>query len=152
MKKVLTFSIILVSLTTAFSLGGYSQKHQADDILGTWLNEERTAKIQVYKAGNSYAGKIVWLKDPIDPETGKPKTDKLNPDAKLTSVPLLGLCIMKDIVFDGEEEWNGGTVYDTKNGKTYKCYFKFESPVILKLRGYIGFSLLGRTSHWFKTN
>jgi uncharacterized protein (DUF2147 family) len=59
---------------------------------------------------------------------------------------------MKKIVFDGDEEWNGGTIYDTKNGKTYRCYLKFDSPLILKLRGYIGFSLLGRTSHWFKTN
>ena len=152
MKRFGSFILTVLLLTTSVNLKCLAQKHHPDDILGNWLNEERTAKIQIYKDGNTYSGKIVWLKEPIDPATGKPKTDKLNPDPKLTGILLLGLTIMKKIVFDGEDEWNGGTIYDTKNGKTYRCYIKFESPLILKLRGYIGFSLLGRTSHWFKTN
>ena len=152
MKKIGSVIFTVLVLTVLVNLKVYAQKHHPDDIIGNWLNEERTAKIQIYKEGNTYSGKIVWLKEPIDPTTGKPKTDKLNPDVKLTNTPLLGLCIMKKIVFDGDEEWNGGTIYDTKNGKTYRCYLKFDSPLILKLRGYIGFSLLGRTSHWFKTN
>jgi uncharacterized protein (DUF2147 family) len=151
MKRTASFIFTVLLLTLFGSLKVFSQKHHADDITGTWLNEERTAKIQVYKEGKTYSGKIIWLKEPIDPETGKPKLDKLNPDPKLAIIPLLGLCIMKNIAFDGDDEWNGGTVYDTKNGKTYKCYLKFDTPQILKLRGYIGFSLIGRTSHWFKT-
>ena len=152
MKRPGSIIFMVLALTAMVNVKSYAQKHKADDIVGNWLTEERTAKIQIYKEGNKYSGKIVWLKEPIDPATGKPKLDKLNPDAKLTTVPLLGLCIMKNVVFDGDDEWNDGTIYDTKNGKTYHCYLKFESPLILKLRGYIGFSLLGRTSHWYKTN
>jgi len=152
MKRTGSFIFTVFVLTVLGTLKGYAQKHRPDDIIGNWLNEERTAKIQIYKEGNTYSGKIIWLKEPIDPSTGKPKLDKLNPDVKLTNIPLLGLTIMKKIVFDGDDEWNSGTIYDTKNGKTYKCYVKFDSPLILKLRGYIGFSLIGRTSHWFKTN
>ncbi len=152
MKKIVSFILTVLVLTAFGNLKCYAQKHHPDDIAGNWLNEERTAKIQIYKEGNTYSGKIVWLKEPIDPATGKPKNDKLNPDDKLKNIPLLGLGILKNFVFDGDDEWNGGTIYDSKNGKTYRCYIKFESPLILKIRGYIGISLLGRTTHWFKTN
>ena len=60
--------------------------------------------------------------------------------------------MLKNFVFDGDDEWSDGSIYDPKNGKTYKCYIKFDNPQMLKIRGYIGVSLLGRTTHWFKTN
>jgi uncharacterized protein (DUF2147 family) len=80
-----------------------------------------------------------------------PRTDKENPDAKLKSVPLIGLINMKNFTFDGKDEWSGGTIYDPKNGKTYKCYIRFEGPNKLKIRGYIGISLLGRNTYWTKS-
>lgn len=152
MKKTGLFIFAVLIMTALVNLKSYAQKHHPDEIVGNWLNEERTGKIQIYKEGKTYSGKIIWLKEPLDKVTGKPRTDNLNPDDKLKNNPLLGLGILKNFVFDGDDEWNGGTIYDSKNGKTYKCYIKFESPLILKIRGYIGVSLLGRTTHWFKTN
>lgn len=78
--------------------------------------------------------------------------DENNPDANLKNQPVIGLHILKDFVFDGEDEWNSGTVYDPDNGKTYKCYMQLETPDKLKVRGYIGFSLLGRTEYWKRLN
>jgi len=56
-----------------------------------------------------------------------------------------------DILFglkkDGDE-WNGGKILDPKSGKIYKCYITLKDENTLKLRGYIGFSLLGRTEYW----
>jgi len=152
MKKILSFILTVIAFAAMVNLKGYAQKHHPDDIVGNWLNEERTGKIQIYKEGNTYFGKIIWLKDTLDKVTGKPRTDNLNPDVKLKNTPLMGLGVLKNFVFDGDDEWNGGSIYDSKNGKTYRCYIKFESPLILKIRGYIGVSLLGRTTHWFKTN
>ena len=107
--------------------------------------------LQLYKENGKYFGKLVWLREPTDKVSGLPRTDKENPDEKLKSVPLIGLVNMKNFTFDGSDEWSGGTIYDPKNGKTYKCYIRFESPAKLKSRGYMGVSILGRNTYWTKS-
>ena len=129
-----------------------AQDVKADDILGVWLNEDKDAHVDIYKEGEVYFGKVIWLKEPIDEETGKPKLDDDNADESLRDRPVLGLNLLKDFIFDGDDEWEDGTVYDPKNGKTYSCFMRFEDEAkkTLKVRGYIGFSLLGRTTYWTK--
>jgi uncharacterized protein (DUF2147 family) len=124
----------------------------ASDILGTYWNEEKDAKIRIYLAQNGkYAGKIEWMKEPND-ASGKPKLDNLNPNSKLRSNPRLGLAIMKNFEFNaGNKRWEDGTIYDPKNGKTYDGYMYFDGKQTdkLSLRGYVlGMSMLGRTSTW----
>ncbi|MCX6277826.1 MAG: DUF2147 domain-containing protein [Bacteroidetes bacterium] len=151
MKKRATtlLTIILLAVWSGFST--MAQTHKADDIIGTWLNQEATGKIELFKEKDKYFGKVVWLKEPNDKVTGKPRTDIENPEAKLKSDPLVGMVNMKNFTFDGKEEWSGGTIYDPKNGKTYKCYIRFEAPNKLKVRGFIGVSILGRNTFWTKT-
>lgn len=150
MKKAVAFFFMVVAGTLAcFSVE--AQTHKTDDILGYWLNEEGTAKIQIFKVSGNYYGKIVWLKTPNDSVTGKPRTDDKNPDPKLRSAPLLGLVNLKGFVFNGKDEWKDGSIYDPKNGKTYNCFMRFESSSTLKIRGYIGVSLLGRTTLWTRS-
>ncbi len=123
----------------------------AQDITqGTWYNQEKTAKIQFFKQGDKFFGKVVWLKEPN--ENGKPRTDKENPDAKLKTRPILGLVNLKNFVQDGKGAWVDGEVYDPKNGKTYSCKMSLVSPVKLDIRGYIGISLIGRTEHFTKAD
>ncbi len=74
----ITVSIILLALT--------GWKAAAQDITGTWYNAEKDAKIQIYKSGEKYYGKIVWLKNPND-ANGNPKTDVKNTDKKKTMSP-----------------------------------------------------------------
>ncbi len=151
MKRTTTNFLLLLSLSLWSGLSAFSQVHKADDIIGTWLNEEATGKVQIFKEGSKYFGKLVWLKEPIDKETGLSRKDKENPDLHLKTMPLIGLVNLKNFVFNGKDEWANGTIYDPKNGKTYKCYIQFESTNRLKIRGYIGFSLLGRNTYWTKT-
>jgi uncharacterized protein (DUF2147 family) len=145
MKFFLSFLIFLFPL---FSL----HAQQADDVIGVWKNGEGTGLIQIYKTTSGhYAGKIVWLKEPIDPETGKPKLDKRNPDESLRTVPTLGLVNMRGFSFNAEDKiWEDGTIYDPKNGKEYSCKMELNSKNKNKLevRGYIGVSLFGRTDTW----
>jgi uncharacterized protein (DUF2147 family) len=150
MKKSAAFMIVTLIMISWSGIRIFGQ-HKTDDILGYWFNEEKTSKVQIFKEGNKYFAKIVWLKEPLDNATGKPRVDNLNPDVKLRNVPLMGLVIMKSFVFDGEDEWEDGTIYDPKKGKTYSCYIMFDSPGKLKIRGYIGISMLGRTTYWTKT-
>jgi len=151
MKNKAIASIILFSIFFWTSLTVSSQTFKADDILGTWLNQEATGKVTIYKENGKYYGKLVWLRNPIDSITGKPRTDKLNPDPKLQSNQLIGLVNLRNFTFDGKDEWAGGTIYDPKNGKTYSCKINFENTGKLKIRGYVGVSMLGRNTYWTKS-
>lgn len=119
----------------------------ADAILGKWVNPSGEGQIQVYKKGNLFFGKLAWLKLPNDETTGQPKVDSKNPNAALQSTPLLGLEILKGFKHDGENVYEDGTIYDPKNGKTYSCKMTLDGNK-LKIRGYIGISLLGRSEVW----
>ncbi len=115
-----------------------------------WYNEEKTAKIQIYKAvDGKFYGKIVWLKVPE--ADGKPKVDKHNPDKTRKNDPLLGLLILKGFKKDGEKGYDAGTIYDPKNGKNYSCKITNKGD-ILDVRGYVGFSFIGRTTVWTKAD
>jgi uncharacterized protein (DUF2147 family) len=150
MKKRI-FLIAIAALCLLPFLQVNAQEVNADDILGIWLNEDEDAHVSIYKEKNLYFGKIVWLKNPIDDDTGKPKLDDENEDESLRTRPVMGLLLLRDFEFDGDDEWESGRIYDPKNGKDYKCYMEFpdiEDKNKLKVRGYIGFSLLGRTTYW----
>jgi len=149
MKQTKILFLLMIGLLAGLKLS--AQSYKADDVLGTWFNEEKDAKIEIYKEGNKYFGKIIWLEEPIDPETGKPKLDDKNPDEVLQKRPVMGLLLVKDFIFDGDDVWDDGEIYDPKSGNTYSCYMKFESPDKLKVRGYIGVSWIGRTTYWTRT-
>jgi uncharacterized protein (DUF2147 family) len=151
MKK---YSFLVVFISLIISNLSFSQNRKSDEIIGKWLTENGEAKVEIFKVGEKYYGKIIWLKDPYDKETGNPKTDKHNPDPKLKSRPILGLIIVSGFIFDGSSQWEDGTIYDAKSGKTYNCYINFESNNKIKVRGYIGKSWmgLGRTTYWSRTN
>jgi uncharacterized protein (DUF2147 family) len=138
--------LILLSPTVVFA--------GADDILGVWNNQEKTAKIELFKCGENYCGKIVELTEPNYPEgskegvPGTPKLDNNNPDPKFRNTPRLGLVIVRGFVHAGDNKWVDGTVYDPKKGKTYSGKMTLVSPNQLELRGFIGISLFGRTATW----
>jgi uncharacterized protein (DUF2147 family) len=118
---------------------------QTNKIEGVWLNEEKDAKIQIYRGNdNKFYGKIIWLKDGL--KDGKPKTDDKNPKANKRANTILGLIILKGFN-EGKNTYEDGTVYDPNNGKTYDCTITYKGKT-LSLRGYVGISLFGRTTTW----
>lgn len=142
-------AFLAVTAATRLDAGG-----NPDAILGRWLDGKGRAVIEISKAGGQYIGKIVWLKEPAfpadDPKgmAGRPRVDRENPDAALRSRPLLGLVIMRGFVFDGWNSWSKGRIYDPQNGKTYGGKMSLVSPDVLSLRGFVVFSLFGRTEQW----
>ncbi len=142
MKKVLLSVCCLFCLATiAFG------KTTPDDILGYWLSGSGQAQIHIYKEGDKYFGKVIWLKVPDDPKRGGPKKDYNNPDPAQRDKLILGSIILRDFKFN-DGEWIGGRVYDPQNGKDYKCYMKMKDQKTMSMRGYVGVSLLGRTEIW----
>lgn len=140
---------LLIALVFTFCLPIFaSSQAEADKLIGVWEPSHGKARVKVEKIGTKYYGKIVWLKEPNDPETNQPKVDKNNPDASQRNVPLKGFRILKDFIYSGKGEWSEGTIYDPENGNTYKCIIKMKDDNTLDIRGYIGVEALGRTDVW----
>jgi uncharacterized protein (DUF2147 family) len=137
---------LLLIVGIALCFGSIAQN--PDEILGLWLNQDKDAHVEITKRGNKYYGKVVWLKFPNE-DDGTPKVDDENPDERLQSRPIKGLEIVKDLEWDTDDnEWDDGSIYDPKSGNTYSCYATIKEKDVLNLRGYIGFSLIGRTNVW----
>jgi uncharacterized protein (DUF2147 family) len=128
MKKVL-----FVIAFALISIAGYSQ-----DVLGKWYTEAGDAQVEIYQSGDKLNGKIVWLAQ--GPET----TDKHNPNEKLRSRKLMGVNILSGLS-KSKNKWEGGKIYNPKNGKSYKCSMWLEGDK-LKVRGYI--AMFYETQTW----
>jgi len=147
MKKIAAVSL-LAGLLFLFNV---QAQNKADGISGTWLTTgENAAKIYIYNSGGRFYGKIIWLKNPMI--NGKQILDGNNPDKKKRSNPVIGLVILTGFKFDGDDEWTDGDIYDPVSGKTYSAYMYLKDKHTLKIRGYIGISLFGRTETWTRTN
>jgi uncharacterized protein (DUF2147 family) len=137
MKKLL-----FATLALFFSVISYAQ------IEGKWKTiDDETGKpksiVEIFKKSDGkYYGKIFQLLVKPEHETCVKCTD----DRK--NKPVLGLEIIRGLKKEGEE-FTGGTITDPKNGKTYKCTIK-KSGDELDVRGFIGFSFIGRSQTWYK--
>lgn len=138
-----TFLILAFCL---FSYVGVAQ--DADAILGVWEPSNGKVKVKIDKIGDKYYGKIVWLREPKDPDTGEAKTDINNPDESMQDVPLRGYRMLKDFVYVGDGTWEEGTIYDPQNGKTYSCVITLKDENVMDIRGYVGVKTFGRTDTW----
>ena len=143
-------AIPILAFVTMLVLPAYAQ-NKDDDIIGVWLTGgKEPAKIQIYKSGDKFYGKIIWLKNPT--ENGKQRVDANNPDETKRSNPIIGLVMLTGFKFDGDDEWKGGDIYDPESGKTYSSYMYLKDKNTLRVRGYVGISLFGRTEVWTRAN
>jgi uncharacterized protein (DUF2147 family) len=119
-----------------------AQEARVEAILGRWLTEPRDGIIEISRAAdNSYQGRIIGGNDPH-------RLDLHNPDAGRRQQLLLGQIILQGLHPDGAGNWSGGTIYDPDSGRSYKCHIELIDPDHLKVRGFIGLSLLGRSQTW----
>jgi len=143
MKRLFLFTTCLILLQI---LNVHAQQDEGDAILGHWLTEEEKAVVEVYPCDDQFCGKILWLNEPKN-EDGTEKLDTENPDPAKRDRKIIGLNIVWGFRHDGDNKWVGGKIYDPDNGKTYSCKMNLKGDT-LKVRGYIGFSLIGRTTLW----
>lgn len=138
-KNILLTICLLFAATVAFS--------QADRIVGIWKPAKGTSQVRIFKATNGkYYGKVEWLKEDKD------KLDVENPDPAKRNLKVWGLMILNDFSYSTDKSrWEGGTVYDPDNGKTYDCFMWFDGNDnnIMRLKGYVlGMKFVGRAEDW----
>lgn len=142
MKKILlTFSLIALTVITA----------TAQDVTGKWktvddATGEAKSIVKIYKDNGKIYGKVVEI---LNPAKKNAVCDKCPGADK--GKPIQDLVIIKGLEKDGDE-YNDGTIMDPNNGKVYKCYIKLDGADKLNVRGYVGFSLFGRTQTWSRVN
>jgi uncharacterized protein (DUF2147 family) len=122
-----------------------------NSIVGQWKTiDDETHKpksiIEIFEKDGVYNGKIVKLfREPSEEQN--PKCDKCSGDKKDQFI--LGMQNLNGLKKDSDTQWSGGEILDPKNGKTYSCKAELiEDGKKLKMRGFIGISLLGRTQVW----
>lgn len=140
MKKILCILFICIS-TISFS----------QSIVGKWKSiDETTSKdesiIEIYQENGKFYGKITAI---LDPNAKDVICENCTGNNK--NKPIEGMVIIKGLKKDGKE-WSGGKVLDPKNGKEYKCNISLEDNNTMKLRGFIGFSVFGRTAYWYRVH
>jgi uncharacterized protein (DUF2147 family) len=123
----------------------------AADPHGVWLTEPGTSRIRIADCGGALCGTIVWLKDPNDAETQKPKLDKFNADASKRSRPLMGVTIVIGMKPAGTDKWSG-QVYNAEDGKTYSGSVTMQGANALKLEGCALGGLLCKAQTWSRVN
>jgi uncharacterized protein (DUF2147 family) len=142
-----------VFASAAFAMLGLvvATRALAGDPRGNWLTENSRAKVTIASCGGALCGNIVALKEPNDPATGKPKTDKNNPDAAKRARPMIGVQIVIDMKPDTADRWKG-EVYNVEDGKTYSGSITLLNTTTLNLQGCALAGLICKTQTWTRTN
>ena len=136
--------MILINTLIFFIL---SFSTQTATIEGTWITQDdetgrQKSEVLIYKENGKLYGEITKLLLPED--KGK---KCINCKGKNKDQPIEGMVIIKDLKLE-DDTWEDGTILDPKSGKVYDCYIGFQDSNTLKVRGFLGFSLLGRTQIW----
>ena len=137
--KIILFTYMLVN------------SQQTNQIEGVWITQDdetgkKKSEVLLYKNEGKLYGKILNLL--LDEDKGKLC---VNCKGENKNLAIEGMVIVEGLELNGKT-WEEGTILDPKSGKTYSCYITFENQNTLKVRGYIGFSLLGRTQKWIRKN
>lgn len=102
---------------------------------GTWLSQDGGLKVRISECGGTrLCGTVVWLQEPNDPATGRPKTDKHNPDPSKRARPLIGLTVAQGLKPSGPDKWSG-RIYNADDGQTYQAHLQVQNERSMRLQG-----------------
>ncbi|MGB7098044.1 MAG: DUF2147 domain-containing protein [Xanthobacteraceae bacterium] len=122
----------------------------AGDPLGTWLAGDKKGKIRIVNCGGAVCGNLIWLAEPNDPETNKPKTDNKNADVSKRERPLIGIPIVLSMKPSGADKWDG-QVYNSRDGRTYAGSFTLTGANTAELKGCVAV-VLCKSETWTRSH
>ena len=146
--RLLVLSVLVGAFSTSALAGAAEHKIQ-----GLWVdnkdpNRQKFA-VMVEDCGSKLCGSLYWLKKPVS-ANGLPKRDKHNPNEALRDRPLCGLQILTGFQAANDTLWQDGEIYNPDDGLTFSSTMKLSPEGTLKIRGYVGISLFGKTLEWVR--
>jgi len=119
-------------------------------VSGRWLSGDGDGWIRLELTADGLVG---YIDGSPNTQEGDPiRRDENNPDLTLRGRPLKSLAVLTGFEYDGENRWVNGIIYDPNSGNTYKATVTLADNDTLKVRGYVGFSLFGRTETWTRVH
>ena len=139
MKKIL-FTVLFITITLSIN---------SQSIFGKWNSKSDSGAVdsvlEIYEKDGKAFAKVVEIMNP-----SRKKALCVNCEGEFKDKPILGLNILSGLE-KNDDEWSGGKIIDPRNGKVYQCYIKLVNTNKLKIRGYIGVSIFGKTAYWERT-
>ena len=137
------FGYVLLMLTALLGASPASAQ-SGTEVTGMWLTQAGDARVRVSKCGAGICGVIVWLRQPIDPATGKPAIDDKNPNPALAHRPMIGLPLFTGMRPVGPNKWSG-QIYNADDGRSYSSSVSVAGPDSLRVEGCVGVFCGGET-------
>jgi uncharacterized protein (DUF2147 family) len=136
------FGFMILILTNWFAVPVKAQ--EGGEPGGVWLTQAGDAKVKVSRCSGGICGVVVWLREPIDPATGKAAVDDKNPNPALARRPMIGLPLFISMRPAGPSRWSG-QIYNADDGKTYESHVAMTGPDSLRVEGCVGALCGGET-------
>jgi uncharacterized protein (DUF2147 family) len=134
--------LVLVGLSPATS----------EDATGVWSTEAGKARVRISPCGSALCGSVVGLKEPNDPATGQPKTDKFNADAGKRGRPVIGIQMLIGMKPSGTPDKWAGQIYNAEDGKTYAGSIAMMGASSLKVEGCVMGGMICKSQTWTRAN
>lgn len=136
---------IFLALTLIFACANVGT---AQGVTGIWKTIDDTdgvekSHIEIYEENGKVYGKVIKLLE------GATATHCNDCDGDLKGAPITGMVLLTDLVAE-DDYYEGGEILDPATGKVYSCWIQLDGPDKLKVRGFLGFSVLGRTQYWYR--
>jgi clan AA aspartic protease (TIGR02281 family) len=124
----------------------------AADLAGDWLTGDRKGIVRIVNCGGALCGTLVWLREPVDPYTNGPRTDKNNVNASQRSRPLIGIPIILQMAPSpaGPDRWEG-QIYNVEDGNSYNGSFTLYGPNAAQLKACVMGGLICKGQMWTRT-
>jgi uncharacterized protein (DUF2147 family) len=149
LRKAIRLVLMLAFLMPGLSmLSSSAYAQEGSRIVGVWVTAKNDGRVKIQECGDGhYCGKLTWTENKSSDKSLE--KDVHNPDPEKRDRPILGIRVLKDLEYNTEDDiWENGKIYDPKKGKTYNCYVEMLNEDKLKVRGYVGVSMFGRTTYW----
>ena len=134
----------IMAILTALFAAAPSNGQTGGEVSGIWLTQAGDAKVRVSKCGGGICGVVVWLREPINPATGKPQVDDKNPNPALANRPIIGLALFSGMRPSGPNRWSG-QIYNADDGRSYASNISVSGPDSLTVEGCVGVFCGGET-------
>ena len=134
----------IMAILTALFAAAPANGQTGGEVSGIWLTQAGDAKVRVSKCGGGICGVVVWLREPINPATGKPQVDDKNPNPALANRPMIGLALFSGMRPSDQNRWSG-QIYNADDGRSYASNISVSGPDSLTVEGCVGVFCGGET-------